>query len=394
MAEMMRALKLDASWSPKATHTVTDFEKDSGKALNANTIWRGPRLQLEEERLPEIAEDEVLVKVQRCGVCGSDTHCYETDKDGYIIFSGPVKLPVTLGHEYTGEVVEVGKGVKTLKVGDPVAPEGMLWCGLCPTCRTGNPNQCPDLEMVGFSSPGAFADYIAVKEKYCWNLSELYDVCSTPGEVYELGALIEPIGCAYNGMFISAGGFKPGAFVAIYGAGPIGLGAVLMARAAGAAKIMVFETNQARCDLAVAMGADFAARPQDLTDQGTRAAEVVMELTRGQGADMSVEAAGAARQTVPEIERSYAQTGKMVYLGRAGNSVEMYLDTLVTKANKIVGARGHAGYGIYPNIIRLLGAGRIPAARMITSHFVFEEVLGAVKQSSSRTDGKIMVTFD
>jgi hypothetical protein len=108
---------------------------------------------------------------------------------------------------------------------------------------------------------------------------------------------------------------------------------------------------------------------------------------------MQVEAAGAAPHTVPEIEKGFAPNGKMVYLGRAGNSTNMYLDTLVSQANGIVGARGHAGYGIYPNIIRLLATGRVPAEKMITSRYTFDRVMDAVKQSTLRVDGKIMVRF-
>lgn len=393
MAETMKALLISGTWDPKPTHNVTPFERRTGKAESASNVWRHPTVEVIDTLLPQIKADEVLIKLKACGVCGSDTHCYETDANGYVIFSGPAKFPCTLGHEYAGEIVEVGKDVTTLKVGDAVAPEGMLWCGNCHSCRSGNPNQCINLEMVGFSAPGAFAHYIATKEKYCWKLDALRENHSED-ELYRLAALIEPIGCAYNGMFVAAGGLRPGAYVSIYGAGPIGLGALLMARAAGAAKIFMFETSPERCELAVEMGADFVGNPIELKKQGVTPSVVVRELTDGYGADMQVEAAGAAPHTVPEIEKSFAPNGKMVYLGRAGGSTNMYLDTLVSQANMIVGARGHAGYGIYPFIIRMLATGRVPAQKMITSSFGFGQVIDAVKQSTLRTDGKIMVTFE
>ena len=250
-----------------------------------------------------------------------------------------------------------------------------------------------NLDMVGFSAPGAFAEYIATREKYCWKLDGLREHFGED-QLYEVAALVEPIGCAYNGMFIAAGGLRPGAYVAIYGAGPIGLGALLMARAAGAAKIFMFETSPERCALAQEMGADYVGNPLELKAAGTSPSEVVRELTKGHGVDMQVEAAGAATLTVPEMEKSFAPNGKMVYLGRAGNATRMHLDTLVSQANMIVGARGHAGYGIYPYILRMLATGRVPARKMITSYFGFSNVLDAMKQSSARTDGKIMVTFE
>ncbi|MFM7203598.1 MAG: scyllo-inosose 3-dehydrogenase [Myxococcota bacterium] len=393
MASLMKALLLKGNWEPRPGYHVTPFERASGKAISASTIWRRPQLELTELPVPAVAADEVLIKLKACGVCGSDTHCYETDSDGYVIFSGPARLPCVMGHEYAGEVVEVGRDVTTLKVGDAVAPEGMLWCGKCISCRSGNPNQCLNLEMVGFSSPGAFAEYIVTREKYCWKLDALQEHFSGR-DIYRVAALIEPIGCAYNGMFVAAGGLRPGSYVAIYGAGPIGLGAVLMARAAGASKIFVFETMEERCSLARELGADYVYNPRTLKQQGTSPSEVVRELTQGYGADMQVEAAGAAPQTVPEIEKSFAPNGKMVYLGRAAASANMYLDTLVSQANMIVGARGHAGYGIYPFIIRMLATGRIPAQKMITAEFGFDRVLEAVHQSTTRVDGKIMVEFD
>jgi hypothetical protein len=302
-------------------------------------------------------------------------------------------LPVIIGHEFSGTVVEAGRRVTTLREGDMVASEGILHCGTCEPCRRGNPNQCLNLEMVGFSAPGAFADFIAVPEEHCWKLNDLQRAYPNDDLIYEVGALVEPMGCAYNGMFVSAGGFMPGARVAIFGAGPIGLGAVLLARTAGAAAVMVFDPSIQRCKLALEMGADFAQSPTELLQQGLSPSGVIRELTRGYGADMLVEAAGAAEYTVPEIEKSFAPNGKMVYLGRAGNRVRMDLDVLVSQASLIAGARGHAGHGIYPGILRMLATGRLPAEKMITSRFPFSQVMDAIRKSTERVDGKIMVKF-
>jgi scyllo-inosose 3-dehydrogenase len=389
----MRALTLDAEWAPREDYRVTPEEIETRRAISAKTVWKNPELEISEKPIPAIEEDEVLIKVKACGVCGSDTHCYEKDEQGYVLFSGPLKAPVIIGHEFSGEVVRAGKKVSVLKIGDVVAAESIMWCGECTACRRGNLNQCERLKMVGLSSPGAFAEYIAVKEKYCWKLDTLRDIYHGDDEVYEVGALIEPIGCAYNGMFAAAGGFKPGAYVAVYGAGPIGLGAVMLAKASGAAKIMVFDISEPRNRLARALGADYAASPVALKRKGTTPGEVVREMTDGHGADMQIEAAGAASATVPEILNSFAANGKMVFLGRFDGDTGVHFNTLVTQANHIVGSRGHAGHGIYENIIRLIAAGRIPAHKMITSRFGFERVVEAVAQSAARKDGKIMVRF-
>lgn len=393
MKGAMRALILDAVWEPRPGYQLSPQEAETRKSIRANAVWKSPSLKLTDSPIPRIDNDEVLIRVRACGVCGSDTHCYETDSAGYVLFSGSAKLPVTLGHEYSGEVVEVGKNVGSLKVGDAVTAESMVWCGLCVSCRAGNPNQCRRLEMVGFSVPGAFAEYIAVQEKYCWSLNPLKEAFPSGDDAYEMGALIEPIGCAYNGIFISGGGFRPGAYVAVHGAGPIGLAAVLLARAAGAAKIFAFDPSEPRNALARALGADYAASPLALRRQGTSPSEVLRDLTEGHGADLQVEAAGAASSTLPEIEKSLAPNGKMVYLGRHDAGAPFPLDTLVSQANQITGARGHSGHGIYPSVIRLLASGRLPARPMITSKLPFDQAVEAFQRSTERIDGKIILRF-
>lgn len=393
MQNTMRTLTLNATWEPRPGHGVTPAEVKTRKAINASTVWKEPKLELGKNPIPRIAEDEVLIKVKACGICGSDIHCYEKDDQGYILFSGAVRLPVIIGHEFSGEVIEIGKKVTDLEVGDAVAPESILWCGNCTDCRTGNLNQCRRLEMVGFSSPGAFADYVAIKEKYCWKLDALRDIFRSDDKLYEVGALIEPIGCAYNGMFIAGSGFRPGAYVAVYGAGPIGLGSVLLARAAGAAKIIVFDISEPRNRLALELGADYAASPIELNRQGTSPSEVVRELTGGHGADMQIEAAGAVLETIPEIKKSFASNGKMIHLGRQRSHANIELNTMVSQANQLIGARGHAGHGIFSDVIRLIAAGRLPAHKMITSRFPFDRVIDAFTQSTTRRDGKIMVHF-
>lgn len=389
----MRALTLHATWEPRPTSSVTPAEIETRKADSARMVWRNPKLEFDEIPVPRIGDDEVLIKVRACGICGSDTHCIEKDDQDYILYSGPLRLPVILGHEFSGEVIETGKEVQTLKAGDIVAPESIMWCGICTSCRKGNFNQCRRLDMVGFSAPGAFAEYIAIKEKYCWKLDALRNQLNSDDEVYEVGALIEPIGCAYNGMFVSENGFKPGVYVAVYGAGPIGLGAVLLARAAGAAKIFAFDISEPRNRLAMELGADYAANPAVLKRQGTSPGDVVREMTDGYGADIQIEAAGAASETIPEIINGFAANGKLVFLGRQDGYTHIPFDVLVTQGNRIVGARGHAGKGVFENVIRLIASGRIPASRMITSRFSFERVVDALKQSSARDEGKIMVRF-
>lgn len=389
----MKAILLEADWAPRAGYPITETEIATRKATMASQVWRNPRFSAGTVADPTPGPRDVVVQVRACGVCGSDTHCYETDSEGYVIFSGPVSLPVVPGHEYAGEVVAVGAEVRHLQVGDLIAAEGMLNCGVCEACRVGRPNQCPHLDMVGFSSPGAYAEFITVEERFCWKLNGIAERLGSAEQALELGALIEPISCSYNGIFVAGRGMRPGDHVAVFGAGPIGLGAVALARTAGAATVVAFDIAPERLGVALACGADEAWNPMDLAAQGSSPSEVIRRLSGGWGADVLVEAAGAAHHTMPEIERSFAPGGQMIYLGRTGERAPVMLDVLVSGASGIVGSRGHVGMGCFPQIVRLLEHGRIAAAPMITSRRPFSEFHAALDQSCERVDGKIMLTY-
>lgn len=387
----MQAVTLVADWDPRPGYAITPTELRSRKATMACHVFRHPRLQRERVADPTPEHGQVVVQIKGCGICGSDTHSVETDADGYMIFSGPASFPCILGHEYAGEVVEVGPGVRDLRKGDLVTAEGMLYCGVCEACRKGLFNQCVRLDMVGFSSPGAYAEYIAVHEKHCWKLNGLAERLGSAQAACEQGALVEPVGCSFNGMYVAAGGMLPGSHVAVFGCGPIGLGAVALARATGAATIVAFDLSHARLDAARAMGADETWHIGELRQQGGSPSEVMRRISGGWGSDMIVEAAGAAVHTMPEIEKALAPAAKVVYLGRTGERAPVMLDVLVSGASRIVGARGHAGGGVYPHIIRMMEHGVLDIGGMITHHMPLAEAAAAVERSKTREDAKIML---
>jgi threonine dehydrogenase-like Zn-dependent dehydrogenase len=387
----MKALTLQANWEPRRPDGLGPHQRASRKSPNAATAWKHPRLTLADAPTPAPGHGDVLIKVKACGICGTDVHCCTTDESGYVRFSGPAQFPVILGHEVAGEVVEVGSGVKGLAVGQAVAVESVCWCGVCTACRSGNVNQCLDGELLGLTVPGALAHYVAVSARHCWDIGPLAAAFPDGDDLLEVGSLIEPIGCAYNGMFVTASGFRPGAYIAIHGAGPIGLGAVMLARAAGAAKILVFEPSEARNRLALSLGADFAADPIALKKQGTGVGDVIRQLTGGNGADMQIEAAGSASETIPEMLKGLARNGNIVYLGRTEDTAPPDYNTLVSLGAGIVGSRGHAGHAIFPSVIRLLAAGRLPARQMITARFPLERAIDAIELSAKRTEGKVIV---
>lgn len=384
----MKALVVDAEWKPRKGYPLSEIEEKEKRAFVGNQVWCNPRFEVKDVPTPNIADEEVLIRMVSCGICGTDTHLYETDEDGYIIYSGPVKLPCVLGHEFSGIVEKTGKNVSTLKVGDKVASESISWCGMCNQCRSGFPNQCENINLIGLSADGAFAEYIKVNARLCWKIDSLANIYAEE-DIFDIGSLIEPVGCAYNGMFIAGGGFRPGAAVVVFGVGPIGLGAIALAKITGASLIAAFDIIDERLEISKQMGADYAFNVCKM--DGLKPSIKILELTDGRGAEILIEAAGAAPLTIPEMEKCMSVSGKIIYLGRVATTTPVYLDNLVSTASSIVGARGHAGYGIFPFIIKLLACGKLDLRNMITARYPFSKVMEAIKRATDRTDGKIII---
>ena len=384
----MKGLVLSAKWEPRPGYQVSEFEKKTGKAIEGAQVWRHPKLELKEVPDPKPGPGQVLLRVKACGVCGSDVHFYETDQDDYILYPGLTKFPVIIGHEFSGEIVEVGPGPEgaKFKPGDRVTVEEMVWCGHCRPCRDGFPNHCENLEEIGFTIDGAMAEYIVVPAKLCWKVDAVFERYSDEELAWEVAATTEPTCVAYNGVFERAGGFRPGAYVAVYGAGPIGLGAIQLSKAAGAAKVIAFEVSEVRRKLAQEVGADYVYNPREVTPS-----EAIMEVTGGEGVDLSVEAAGAPEKTIPEMEKTLAVNGKITVIGRAAQRVPMFLERFQVRRSQLFGAQGHSGHGIFPSVIRMMGAGLIDNSKIITSRFPLSQAVDALEKATKREDGKIII---
>ncbi len=381
----MKALVLSAQWDPRPDYRVSEWEKTTGKVVTGSSVWRYPKLEIKEWPDPQVGPDDVLIEVKAVGICGSDMHFYETDEDGYILYPGLTRFPVVLGHEFSGRIVSVGENVKSLKPGDPVTCEEMIWCGYCTPCRNGFPNHCENLEEIGFTIDGAMANYIAIGAKYCWKIDGILERFGEE-KGFDVAALTEPTSVSYNAIFTRAGGFKPGAYVAVYGTGPIGLAAVGLAEAAGAGKIVAFEVTQKRRELAKQVGADHVFDPTEVTPH-----EVLMDLSQGAGFDVHIEAAGVPHITVPEMEKALAINGKIVQIGRAPKRVPMYLETLQVRRSQVFGAQGHSGHQNFPNVIRMVASGRLDLSPIITGRYTLDNALDAFERLRKREDGKIII---
>ncbi len=396
----MRVAIVDAEFAPRSGYEITEAEKKTRKVREGNRVWRNPKLIYRTDYpKPKPGPDEVLIKVKACGICGSDVHFLETDEEGYIIYPGLTRFPVVIGHEFSGVVEEVGSNVQWVKPGDMVTSEEMLWCGECNACRSAYVNHCYLLNdpanmtygELGFTHDGAMAEYVVVKERYIWKINSLLNRYSSEEKAFEAGSLVEPTSVAYHAMFVRAGGFKPGSYVVIWGAGPIGLAAISLAKAAGAGKIISFEISPVRKELALKVGADYVFDPVELSKQGIEPWEKIMDVTGGEGADMHVEAAGAPSATLPQMQKSLAIGAKIAWIGRAPKAVPIYLEIFQVRRSQLFGSQGHSGWRTFGNVIRLMAAGRIDMTKIITSRFKLDEVEKAFERAHKRIDGKITI---
>jgi len=319
------------------------------------------RMDYTERDIPTPKDDEVLVKLEYVGICGSDLHYYETGAIGDFV----VKPPFVLGHEPGGTVVEVGKNVRHLKVGDRVALEPGKTCGHCEFCKTGRYNLCPD--VVFFATPpvdGVFQEYVAHEAGLCFKL---------PDNVSTLeGALIEPLAVGFHAA--NQGGAHAGQTAVVTGSGCIGLVSMMALKAMGVSRVYVADIMQKRLDKALELGADGVINSSE-----TDAVERVKELTGGAGCDLVIETAGTeitTRQAIAMTKKGativlvgYSKTGELTL------PISMALDKELTI--KTIFRYRH----IYPMAIDAVASGRVNLKSLATHVFDFDDMQSAMDQS-------------
>ncbi|WP_300691854.1 scyllo-inosose 3-dehydrogenase [uncultured Oscillibacter sp.] len=386
----MRAFYVEADYAPREGYVLSQREKDTGRALRGNKIWKNIRGSVVDRPMPVCGDDQVLLKVGAAGICGTDQHLLRKDADGYTMYDGHSKYPIITGHEFSGEIVEVGKNVRKLAVGDLVSVESMHWCGQCDACRRGMFNQCKDLEEPGLTYDGGFAEYAAVNVKYCYKLNDIVNFYGGDKmTAFELGAMVEPTGVAYNGLFVRAGGLRPGGHAAVFGCGPIGLAAIQLLKTSGAAKLIAFESVPERMELAKACGADAVYDPTSFKDADEQA-ELLMDLTNGAGISLFAECAGATKFTYPVMAKSLAIGGKTAQIGHTVGLTPVDVFGWQWNAAIIAGSNGQSGQGIYPDVIALMASGRIDMRKMCTGRYNLEDIDEGMKIMA----GKVLISTE
>jgi threonine dehydrogenase-like Zn-dependent dehydrogenase len=380
----MKALVLSADWKPKPGYEVTPEQEDA-RLGQGNLVWHNPTMSVGERPAPAITGDhDVLIRNRACGVCGSDIHMYVPDADGYLDLPAKARTPIAIGHEYSGEVVEVGAAVTRVKPGDLVAVEAQVNCGKCRPCLRGLASNCQFITDRGYALDGGMATHSVAHERNCWPLTAVAERYGAD-RAYDVGALTEPTAVVYNGMVNRAGGFTPGDTVAVFGCGPIGLAAVGLAGALGAGSVLAVELAAAKRDLATQLGATATFDPA-----GGDTARWLLEQTGGVGVDMAVDATGAGRIVLPSILSGLAIGGKIVSIGANMRPIDLDTLPLMFRSASMFFTLGHLGGG-FPAVIALHAAGRLDLTPMITARFDLDDGVAAMERAAKGEDAKVLL---
>ncbi len=240
------------------------------KAVKKGASNRG--ISISQAPIPVISSDDVLVKVKLAGICGTDLHIYKWDEWS----KKRIKQTVIIGHEFVGEIVDIGSNVNHLKKGQRVSAEGHITCGHCQYCQNGKGHICKDVKIIGIDTDGCYAENIKMPAKKIWSVHETIS--------HRYAAIFDPLGNAMHTVMSQPIAMKT---ILITGAGSIGLFAIAIAKANGAEKIIISEPNPYKRELAVKVGADFVLDPTDKNIE-----KEIMDITRGNGPDILLEMSG------------------------------------------------------------------------------------------------------
>jgi threonine 3-dehydrogenase len=311
--------------------------------------------------------------VKAAALCGTDIHFYHWDTTAA---NFPVRLPLILGHEYAGDVLEVGSDVQGLAAGDRVSVETHVPCGKCYSCALGNGHNCQNMELVGITYPGAFARYAKAPAKVTYRL---------PASVtYEEGSLFEPAGVAMRG--IDEAHIAPGDAVVVVGCGPIGLVAIQMALAVGATRVMAVDVNEFRLEMARRTGADtLNPRQENITER-------VRTLTgRKGGADAVLEVSGAP-EVFDYLFDIVRLEGHVVTIGHVSRPISVNISKQINlRGVTLKGVFGRRIWETWEHLSSLVAAKRIDLSGVVTHRYPLDAFEEAFAQVHGRA-GKVVFT--
>ena len=318
---------------------------------------------------PHAGPGELVLRNQVCGVCGTDVHIYHGEPG-----SADVNPPVVLGHEYSGEVVEVGEGVTGFAVGDHVTVDPNIYCGHCAYCQNGKKQLCPSMEAIGVTRDGGFAQYSLIPASQAFKLE--------PTVPWEAAAMAEPLACCLHGIDLA--GIQVGDKVCVVGGGAIGLLMVQLAKLSGASQIVLSEPNEKRRQVGLQLGANAALDPTR-TDAQEAFAQVL-----GGGANVVIECVG----NVPAVKSAFQFAGKgatvlLFSVPKVDATFDLPLFDVYKKELTIKGS--FVNPDTHARAVALINSGKVDFGPIITHRFTLDQLPEAIAMQMSDASIKVVV---
>ncbi|MDI5885031.1 L-threonine 3-dehydrogenase [Cobetia amphilecti] len=331
-----------------------------------------PGIWMTETAVPEIGHNDVLIKIRKTAICGTDMHIYQWDEWS----QATVPVPMVTGHEYAGEIIALGSEVRGYEIGDRVSGEGHITCGHCRNCRAGRRHLCRNTEGVGVNRPGAFAEYLALP---AYNLFKLPDEISD-----DLAAIFDPFG---NAVHTALAFDVVGEDVLITGAGPIGIMAAAVIRHIGARHVVITDVNDYRLALAERMG---ATRTVNVSRESLK--EVMAELDMHEGFDVVLEMSGvpsAVEQMLDVINHG----GKIAMLGIPPGEMAIDWTKVIFKGLTIKGIYGREMFETWYKMASLIQSG-LDLSPIITHRLDVADFQQGFEIMGSGQSGKVVLDWD
>ena len=323
---------------------------------------------------PKIGEKDLLVRVKSAAICGTDVHIYEWTK----FAQERIKPPMVFGHEFAAEVVEVGSQVEAFKVGDRVAADTHVPCGHCFQCTTGLQHVCRDMKILGVHTEGVFSDYALLPASCAWKMDDSLS--------WDTGATMEPFGIPVHALAkIKVAGKRVG----VFGCGPIGIYAQVIARYSGAGMVIGVEKREERIELARKMGTEHLLN----FDKCDVVAEM-NNLTKGYGLDVLVELAGAPEALNVGL-KALRRGGEVALVGLFSDVVPVDLvEGMIYKEATVYGITGRVMWDTWWTAEGILTSGRVDISPVITHHFPIEEYEKGFELAGEGKCGKVVFTLE
>jgi threonine 3-dehydrogenase len=332
---------------------------------------REPGLWLEEVPVPEVGPNDVLIRVKKTGICGTDLHIYSWDEWA----QRTISVPMTIGHEFAGEVHSVGSQVTGFEPGDRVSAEGHITCGYCRNCRAGRRHLCRNAQGLGVNRPGCFAELVCMPAANVFRLA-----ADIPDDV---AAFLDPLG---NAVHTALSFDVVGEDVLIIGAGPIGLMAAAVVRHAGARYVVVSDVNEYRLDIARRMGVSSAVNPRERP-----LSEVMRHLGMNEGFDVGLEMSGSP-DGFRDLLGAMNHGGRVAILGIPSAPIAIDWAQVIFKGLVLKGVYGREVFETWYKMVSLLQAG-MNVTHVLTHRFRAEEFEEAFAVMRAGNCGKVILDW-